>query len=359
MTTQQIDTGMVAYQILNEEGELVGKMPDLSTDRLLMFHRAMHLGRAFSNKIIAMQRQGRATTFGSLVGQEAAAVGLAAPMQPQDWLATSYREIASLIVRGVPIPTLIYSFRGFTPAYPAEARCLPIQIVIGTQMLHAVGLGMAAKIAGDPVVSVGVCGDGATSEGDFNEALNFAGVFQAPVVLVVQNNGWAISVPRSHQSAAPTLAARGAGFGVPSVFVDGNDILAVYEVMQQAIERARAGGGPTLVELLTYRIGAHTTADDPTRYREAAEVEAWKAKDPIARFRRFLIGRGVLTEEQDRQLVQDVEEEINRAANEAQEMPAPAPDSFFDYTTANLSPRQQEQREDLLHYVKQDQNGRG
>src|SRR5579875_3782194 len=246
---------MVAYQILDEEGKLVGKMPDISAERLLTLYRMMHLGRAFSNKIIALQRQGRATTFGSLVGQEAATVGLAAPLQPQDWLATSYREIASLIVKGVPLSTLVYSFRGFTPPnWPAETRCLPYQIVIGTQIPHAVGLAMAARIAGDPVVAVGVCGDGATSEGDFNEALNFAGVFHAPVVLVVQNNGWAISVPRKRQSAAASFAARGVGFGVPAHLVDGNDILAVYDVMNRAVERARSGQGPTLIELITYRL---------------------------------------------------------------------------------------------------------
>ncbi len=353
MSIQQVDSGMVAYQVLDVEGNLVGEMPDLSTERLLVLYRAMHLGRAFSNKIIALQRQGRATTFGSLMGQEATAVGLAAPLQPQDWLATSYREIASLLVKGVPLSTLVYSFRGFSPAYPKEARCLPIQIVIGTQMLHAVGLAMAAKIAGDPAVSVGVCGDGATSEGDFNEALNFAGVFQAPVVLVVQNNGWAISVPRSRQSAAPTLAARGIGFGIPSFLVDGNDILAVYSVMQRAIERARSGQGPTLVETLTYRIGPHTTADDATRYRDAAEVEEWRAKDPLARFRLFLLQRNLLDEEQDQQLIAGVEAEINAAVTEAEAVPPPTPDEFFDYMAADLSPRLQGQRADLLRYSKQ------
>jgi pyruvate dehydrogenase E1 component alpha subunit len=353
MTIQQIDSGMAPYQILNVEGNLVGTMPDLSAEQLLKLYRAMQLGRAFSNKIIALQRQGRATTFGSLVGQEASAVGLAAPMQPQDWLTTSYREIASLMVRGVSIPTLVYSFRGFTPFFPKETHCLPIQIVIGTQMLHAVGLGMAAKIAGDDAVAVGVCGDGATSEGDFNEALNFAGVFQAPVVLFVQNNGWAISVPRSRQSAAPTLAARGAGFGVPSVLVDGNDILAVYTVMQQALEHARSGQGPTLIEALTYRIGAHTTADDPTRYRDPAEVEAWKAKDPIARFKRFLMKRDLLSEEQDQQMLASIEEEINQGVAEAEAMPPPAPDAFFDDMAESLTPRLQEQREHLLRFVRQ------
>ncbi len=358
MAIQQTEPGVVIpHQILDTEGNLVGEMPDLSAERLLSLHRFMQLGRAYSNKIIALQRQGRATTFGSLVGQEATAVGLAAPMQAQDWLATSYREIASLFVKGVPLPIVTYSFRGYTPPYPKETHCLPIQIVIGTQMLHAVGLAMAAKICGDPVVAVGVCGDGATSEGDFNEALNFAGVFQAPVVLVVQNNGWAISVPRHRQSAAPTFAARGAGFGIPSVLVDGNDILAVYDVVQQAIENARSGHGPTLVETLTYRIGAHTTADDPTRYRDPAEIEVWRAKDPILRFKRFLMKRDLLDEEQDRRLVESVEEEINEAVREAEAMPPPAPDSFFDWTSANLSPRLQEQRRDLLLYADQSKQG--
>src|SRR2546423_10578743 len=352
MTIQQIDPGLVLYQILDPEGKLVGEMPDLSAERMLSLYRFMQLGRVFATKSIVLQREGRATTVGSWGGQEATAVGLAAPLQPQDWLATSYREIASLFVKGVPIPTVAYSFRGFTPEnWPAEKHCLPVQIVIGTQMLHAVGLAMAAKIAGDPVVAVGVCGDGATSEGDFNEALNFAGVYQAPVVLVVQNNGWAISVPRPKQSAAPTLAARGAGFGIQSALVDGNDILAVYAVMQRALERARSGQGPTLVETLTYRIGAHTTADDPTRYRHAEEVEAWRAKDPLARFKRFLMSRDMLDEEQDRQLIEAIEEEINEAVLAAEAMPPMAPDSFFDYSSASLSPRLQEQRADLLRYI--------
>jgi pyruvate dehydrogenase E1 component alpha subunit len=341
----------IAYQVLDVEGNLVGEMPDLSDERLLALYRFMHQGRAFSNKIIALQRQGRATTFGSLVGQEAASVGLAAPLQPQDWLATSYREIASLMVKGVPVPTLVYSFRGFTPAFPEEVHCMPIQIVIATQMLHAVGLGMASKIAGDTAVAVGVCGDGATSEGDFNEALNFAGVFQAPVVLFVQNNGWAISVPRAKQSAAPTLAARGRGFGVPGVLVDGNDILAVYDVMTQAVERARAGQGPTLIEALTYRIGAHTTADDPTRYRKAEEIEEWRTKDPITRFQRFLTTRGLLDEARNQRLIEEVEAEINVAVTEAESMSPPAPDGFFDIMSADLSPRLQEQRADLLRYM--------
>lgn len=352
MKTQQVKTGLVPYQILNAEGKQVGELPDLSSERMLALYRFMQVGRAFSNKIIALQRQGRATTFGSLVGQEATAVGLAAPLQPQDWLATSYREIASLVVKGVPLSTMTYSFRGMTPAdWPAESHCLPYQIVIGTQMLHAVGLAMAAKIAGEPAVAVGVCGDGATSEGDVSEALNFAGVFQAPVVLVVQNNGWAISVPRKKQSAAQSFAARGAGFGVPAELVDGNDILAVYDAMSKAVERARTGQGPTLIETLTYRIGAHTTADDPTRYRDAAEIEEWQRKDPIARFQKFLLDRDMLSEAEIEKMLAAIEEEINQAVGVAEGTPDMAPDSFFDYMSAELTPRLQEQRADLLHHV--------
>ncbi len=352
MTTQQVDPGLMPYQILDVEGKLVGELPDLSSERMLALYRSMQMGRAFSNKVIALQRQGRATTFGSLVGQEASAVGLAAPLQARDWLATSYREIASLIVKGVPLATMLYSFRGMTPAdWPAESHCLPYQIVIGTQMLHAVGLGMAAKIAGENAVAVGVCGDGATSEGDFNEALNFAGVFQTPVVLVVQNNGWAISVPRKMQSAATSFASRGVGFGIPAHLVDGNDILAVYDAMNQAVERARSGQGPSLIETLTYRIGAHTTADDPTRYRDAAEIEGWQRKDPIARFQKFLLARDLLSEAEIEKMLAGIEEEINEAVTVAENMPNMAPDSFFDHMTADLTPRLQAQRADLLRHA--------
>ncbi|MDQ6661349.1 MAG: thiamine pyrophosphate-dependent enzyme, partial [Chloroflexota bacterium] len=189
------------------------------------------------------------------------------------------------------------------------------------------------------------------------EALNFAGVFQAPVVLVIQNNGWAISVPRHKQSAASALALRGAGFGVPFKLVDGNDILAVYDTMKKAVDGARSGQGPTLIETLTYRIGAHTTADDPTRYRNTDEVEAWRSKDPIVRFEHFLKSRDLLTDEQKEQMLEEIENQINEAVAEAEAMPAMAPDSFFDYTSATLSARQQEQRQDLLRYVNSNTKG--
>lgn len=341
------------FQILDPSGQLVADAPDLPAEKLVAMHRSMWLARIFSDKIIAMQRQGRATTWGSLSGQEASAVGLAAPLQPQDWLAGSYREVGAYMTKGVTPRAFVRALRGYpiNENYSKQANCLPFQIVIGTQTLHAVGLAMAAKIKGDDAIAVGVCGDGATSEGDFNEALNFAGVFKAPAVMVIVNNGWAISVPRKKQSAAPLLAMRGEGFGMPACLVDGNDVLAVYKVMSEAAARARAGEGPTLIECLTYRIGAHTTADDPTRYVPREELEYWKQRDPIARFRRYLFDRNILDEASEKALVESVEKEVADAVQADEAQPLPAPDHIFDLTFQQMTPRLHKQRLEMQQEI--------
>jgi len=333
------------YQILNHHGQLVGDPPNLTPEKLLSLHEAMWRTRLLSDKIVAMQRQGRAATFGPLVGQEASAVGVGAPLKPQDWMAGSYREIGAYMAKGVKVQDFLDVYRGFPPPKGADgANCLPIQIVIGTQVLHAVGLAMAARIKGDDAIAVGICGDGATSEGDVNEALNFAGVFKAPAIIVFTNNGWAISMPRSQQTSAPTLAARGIGFGVPSKLVDGNDILAVYKTTSEAAERARAGDGPTLIELLTYRMGAHTTADDPTRYRPKEELEYWKERDPISRFRKYLFERNILDEKGEKQMTEAIETEINEAVEFVEKQTPLSPDAIFDMTFEQPTPRLQRQR---------------
>ena len=238
MLTDALET---PYQLLDPAGHLTGSLPTGVTDqKLLEWYRLMWLTRLFSNKIVALQRQGRATTWGPLIGQEASAVGMAAPLEDRDWITGSYREAGAYFTKGLSLATIAYYTRGY--AAPPELsdgdkHCLPLQIVIGTQTLHAVGLAMAARIKGTGEVVVGGCGDGATSEGDFNEALNFAGVFKAPVVLVVINNGWAISTPRSRQSGAVRLARRGEGFGVPARLVDGKRHFGGL--------RGDAGGGRT------------------------------------------------------------------------------------------------------------------
>ncbi len=348
MHTDALET---PYQLLDLDGRLTGSMPSGITDEQLRgWYRMMWLTRFFSNKIVALQRQGRATTWGPLQGQEASAVGMAAPLQPRDWVTGSYREAGAYMTKGLSIAALTYYTRGY--ATPREltgedTRCLPLQIVIATQTLHAVGLAMASKIRNAGEVVVGGCGDGATSEGDFNEALNFAGVFKAPVVMVVVNNGWAISTPRSKQSAAARLAYRGAGFGVPARLVDGNDLLAVFEVVREAVDRARAGDGPTLVETVTYRLGAHTTADDPTRYRSKEEIAYWEVRDPIKRIRQFLFDRNLLDETEDKHLVEEAEAEVARQVEIAHNHATPGPDGFFDHVYQELTPRLQRQRDEF------------
>ncbi|MSP12412.1 MAG: pyruvate dehydrogenase (acetyl-transferring) E1 component subunit alpha [Chloroflexi bacterium] len=337
------------YQVLTPEGQVVGEVPHLPPGRMVELYRWMVFGRAFSDRMVALQRQGRMGTFGPLNGQEAASVGIAAPLQAEDWLVGSYREILSYFIKGVPPLAIMEVYRGYVSArYPWEARCLPIQIVLATQVLHAVGLAMAIKYDGKPDVAVGVCGEGATSEGDFNEALNFAGVFKAPAVIVVQNNCWAISVPRSAQTAAGYIAHRGPGFGVPGYIVDGNDVLAMYQVMADCVARARAGEGPSLIEALTYRMGAHTTADDPRKYRPEGEMEEWSKRDPISRFRKFLLDQNMLSEQEDRQMAEEITTEIQGVVEALESRPAQDPNQLFDNVFETATPQLESQRSEML-----------
>lgn len=337
------------YQIINPKGDVVGEIPDLPADQMLQFYRWMLFGRIVSDRMVALQRQGRMGTFGQINGQEAASVGLAAPLKEGDWLLGSYREFLCFHVKGVPFLSQLKQWGGdIADDYPREAGCIPFQIVLSTQVLHTVGIAQAIKYQGKPNVALVGCGDGATSEGDFNEALNFAGVFQAPVVFVVQNNGWAISTPRHKQTAARTIADRGPGFGIPSCLVDGNDVLAVYQVVSDAVEKARAGGGPTLIEAITYRMGAHTTADDPTKYRPEEELEKWAKRDPITRFRKFLMDGDMLTKTKDKEIRQEIDEEIGAAVEKYEALPPRTPHPHFDYVFAQMTPQLKRQRAQLL-----------
>jgi pyruvate dehydrogenase E1 component alpha subunit len=337
------------HQIITPEGQVVGALPDIPNQQLLQFYRWMLFGRVTSNRMVALQRQGRLGTFAELNGQEGAAVGMTAPLQQKDWLLGSYREFLCYHIKGVPLFSQLKQWGGdIADDYPREVGCLPFQIVLGTQVLHAVGLAQAIKYQKETHVALVGCGDGATSEGDFNEALNFAGVYQAPVIFVVQNNGWAISTPRRSQTAARHLADRGQGFGVPACLVDGNDVLAVYQVVSEAVARARAGDGPTLIEAITYRLGAHTTADDPTRYRPQDELEQWAKRDPITRFRTFLRDRHILTESEDKHIFAEIDAEFDEALAAYEALPPRTPHQHFEYIFADLTPQLREQRARLL-----------
>jgi pyruvate dehydrogenase E1 component alpha subunit len=335
-------------QLLTPEGEVVGAIPNLSKEKLISMYRWMVFGRLFSDRMVALQRQGRMGTFAPLKGQEAAAVGLAMPLEPKDWLIASYRENISHMIKGAPPLAIMKQWGGyFADSYPREINAPPFQIVLGAQMLHAVGVAQALKYNKQPYVVVATCGDGATSEGDFSEALNFAGVYKAPVIFVVQNNGWAISTPRSRQTAAEYIADRGIGFGLRSCVVDGNDVLAVYQVVSEAIAQARAGNGPTLIEAITYRLGAHTTADDPTRYRPDEELEIWAGRDPLVRFRKFLLNYNALTEEAEKQLQARVEAEIKAVVEAYEALVPPLFHQQFN-VYADMPPQLERQQAQLL-----------
>jgi 2-oxoisovalerate dehydrogenase E1 component alpha subunit len=285
-----------------------------SDEILLELHRRIVLGRRFDTQATALTKQGRLAVYPSARGQEGAEIGAVLALRAQDWLFPTYRDSMAVVARGVDPVEVLTLLRGdWHCGYdPYEFRVAPQCTPLATNALHAVGLAHAANFRGEDTVALVMMGDGATSEGDTHEALNFAAVWRSPVVFFVQNNGYAISVPLAKQTAAPSLAHKGVGYGIPSMLVDGNDPAAVYAAVSQAVADASAGGGPTLIEALTYRIDSHTNADDATRYRERAEVEFWLQRDPLERIRGHLVGRRLLNEDTIAEL--DAEAETEAAA---------------------------------------------
>ncbi|MFG2476752.1 pyruvate dehydrogenase (acetyl-transferring) E1 component subunit alpha [Streptomyces fagopyri] len=276
-----------------------GTAAQVDPDLLRRLYTELVRGRRYNTQATALTKQGRLAVYPSSTGQEACEVAAALVLEERDWLFPSYRDTLAAVARGLDPVQALTLLRGdwHTGYDPRELRIAPLCTPLATQLPHAVGLAHAARLKGDDVVALALVGDGGTSEGDFHEALNFAAVWQAPVVFLVQNNGFAISVPLDKQTAAPSLAHKAVGYGMPGRLVDGNDAAAVHEVLSDAVRHARAGGGPTLVEAVTYRIEAHTNADDATRYRGDSEVETWRAHDPIVLLEQELTERGLLDEE--------------------------------------------------------------
>ena len=348
-----IDTGHIeCVQILNEQGEVdQGLMLDLENEELLDLHRAMVLSRAFDARMLAMQRQGQMGTFAPNIGQEACMIGQAWPLGGQDWFSPSYRAFGAQIRRGWPMDRLMMLWAGYADGFPPPegVNDLPFSIVIGSHVLPATGIGMAMRRANDPHCVLVNFGDGAFSQGAVTEALNFAAVDRAPVVFVCENNGWAISTPLIKQTAQPVLAMRGLALGIPSVRVDGNDILAMLTVAKEACDRARSGGGPTLIEAVTFRMSLHTTADDTTVYRDEALVEPWKARCPIRRFETWLIKSGRLLDAETTRIREECEQEVLDARERFRAEAKAHPREIFDHIFASLSPELEEQR---MQYIR-------
>ncbi len=330
------DPTLALYQVLSETGKLdASRAPVLSPDEARKIYRGMLTIRIMDERLLAMQRQGRIGFYGEARGQEAAVIGPAAALGPNDWLVPALRDAGAAIYRGLTMRQYVAQIFGNAndvgkgrqlPCHPGTraAHYVTMSSCIATQLPHAVGLAWAAKLRKDPVVVIGCMGDGATSEEDFHVAANFAGVTKAPLVLFCANNQWAISTPASVQTASPTFAIKALAYGMPGIRVDGNDVLAVVGVMKEAVERARRGEGPTFVEALTYRVSAHSSSDDPTRYRDESITEQWKLKDPIARFRKYLIAGGLLDDAADERMKSAIEAEV-RDAIAAEEPVGPPP----------------------------------
>ncbi len=354
------DGGAPPFSVIEEGGKVAkGRDPNLPKERLLAIYRAMVMTRVMEERALNLQRQGRIGFYVPCRGQEASHVGTAAALEDSDWIFPAYRQPGILFLRGAPLQAVVDEWYG-NEGDICKGRQMPVHYSfrqihfvsisspIGTQLTHAVGAGIAARYRGDDTVCMTYCGDGGTSENDFHCALNFAGVYRAPVVFVAENNQWAISVPVERQTASETLAIKAEAYGMPGVRVDGNDVLAVYRVAREAVERARRGEGPTLIETLTYRVGPHSSSDDPTRYRAQAEVESWFERDPIERFRAYLTRRKLWNAKRDEELRAECREAVNRAVEAAESKRPPSVASMFDDVYREPTPQLIEQREDLL-----------
>jgi pyruvate dehydrogenase E1 component alpha subunit len=337
-------------EIMDREGRVDEELrPELSDEQLVQLFEKLSTIRAADQLALRLQREGRMGTYAPVLGQEACQVGAAA-MADGDWLVPSYRETGAMWLRGVPLDTMFRYWTGDErgSVWPAELRVLPVAIPVGSQGLHGVGIAWAMKLQGETAAVLVYFGEGATSEGEMLEAFNFAGVFQVPVVFFCSNNQYAISVPRSAQTAAETIAQKARAFGFPGIQIYGNDLLAVYGAVKEGLDRARAGQGPHLVEAVTYRMGPHTTADDPTRYRDDAEVERMQRYDPLLRLHRYLDQCGLWTDRHQQEMEVRIGRELDQVVERTYAGSAPDPGSIFDYTYAAVPPYLGRQKREFL-----------
>ncbi len=351
--TIKLSNKVESLSILDQDGKVDESLePQIGKADLRKLFKCMLTARRFDERMLKLQRQGRIGTYGPALGQEAASLGPAFAIGTDDWYIPSFRETAGMFWRGWPIEKIILWWAGHEAGscVPDGLNDLPIIVPVGSQTLHAAGIAWSLKLKGTQHVAVGFVGDGATSEGDFHEALNCAGVYQVPLVTVIQNNQWAISLPRARTSASQTLAQKCIAYGMDGMQVDGNDILAMIAATREAVERARNGGGPTLIEAVTYRLGVHTTADDPKKYRSDEEVERWRPRDPLIRFWTYLKNKNIMND-QARELV---EEEITKeiaAAVASAEAYRPDPTEPFRHCYGEMPDHLQTQLEEFKRYM--------
>ncbi len=359
-STIELDFTVEHLSILDEHGNLDQDLePDLPPVQLIELYRAMLLGRRLDERMLSLQRQGRIGTFPPIKGQEAAQLGAVFNLRLTDWLVPAFREAPAEIWRGRSLESIILYYNGYNEGtvISNDQKDLPMAIPVGTQILHATGIGYAINYRQTDEVVMCFLGDGATSEGDFHEGLNCAAVYQTPVIFICQNNQWAISVPLARQTRSQTIAQKALAYGMPGIQVDGNDVLAVYAATKEAVQRARSGGGPTLIECVTYRIMMHTTADDPSRYRTEEEVRVWEKKDPLVRYEAYLEKKGVLPADEKTGIESSIKEQIQNAVERAEEQMKQLgePLEMFDHLYAERPLELMKQRAELARDLSADE----
>lgn len=340
------------YRYLNEQGEIEQQVPEFAKDSDLVksLYRMMVLTRLFDKKAIALQRTGKLGTYPSTLGQEAISVGAGSAMKPEDVLCPYYREYGAQFWRGVKMEEVLLYWGGDERGsqFSNNTHDFPICVPIASQTLHAVGAACAFKLRNQASAAVTFIGDGGTSRGDFYEAMNVAGAWELPVVFVINNNQWAISVSRAQQTKAQTLAQKAIAAGLEGWQIDGNDVFAVRDAVGKALAKAYAGKGATVIEAISYRMGDHTTADDASRYRTQAELKENEKKDPVMRLRNYMVAQHFWDENQEKALLEELGNEVNQAVERFQSIPQPEPSSMFDYLYETLPSALQEQRAQVL-----------
>lgn len=340
-------------QVLGPDGKLDKSLePKLPDADLLKLFKTMLGTRRLDERCLQLQRQGRIGTYGPSKGQEATPLGVAYNLTSDDWLVPSYRETAAYMWRGWPMSQFMIWWGGheFGSKVPDGVNDMPICVPIASQCQYAMGIAWALKLKKTKNVCAAFVGDGGTSQGDFHEAMNYATVFKVPLIQIVQNNQWAISIPRHKQTASPTIAQKAIAYGLDAIQCDGNDILAVIVAVREAVEKARSGGGPSLIEAITYRLSMHTTADDPKKYRSDEEVKEWEAKDPLIRFRKYLQDKKLLPEKVEKEIEAEIREELDTSVKTYEAYKAD-PLEFFEYAYAEMTPDLRKQQAELRAHL--------
>ena len=347
MPVKEVAEGVEKLEILDKDGNVDEELePDIPEDKLLDMYRDFVFARKFDQKAFKLQRRGDSGTYAPFKGEEACQIGPAYALDEDDWFVPSFREGAFALSRGYSPSKLMRYFMGDEYGNRVGGtHSLPVSIPVGSHMIHAAGIGMAKNIREEKGTVITYFGDGSTSQGDFHSAMNFAGVYNSPVIFFNQNNRYAISTPREKQTASETIAQKAKAYGIKGMQVDGNDILACYKAAKDAKERAENGEGPTLIEGLTYRLGVHTTSDDPSRYRSEDEEKKWEEKEPLIRFEKYLMDRGILTEEKKQEIEKETQERLDKETEKAMEMEDPEIDNMFRYNFENVPDRQKRQLE--------------